>query len=270
VKQAFSSIDISALKEGQPINDLFDDFIGASKLLFMDNDGDVAIVNERVGTWPKLGLGKDMWFSNMRWKPTPKPKTSSAAKKSGSTTISYDGEFRKVESYENGRKVTKKYSKKTGVLLSTSYSHEPPPVPYMDRADDHVSRYKPRPFTIDDEDDDWYCVECHSFFRRGDAKRSYWTNGLSKRIVDCPECGDSNTCEAEALYREYEKDSETYLCFLCGADFFEDEMSVTGSGEKRCPICYSLHVYKSEEHHLVERFGQDYFNAEVIEPIVGH
>jgi hypothetical protein len=274
LKQAFSSIDITALQGGQPINDLFDVFVGASKLLFMDNEGEVAIVNERVGTWSKYGLGKDMWFSNTRWKPIPKAKTSSASKSvgKGSTTIKYDGDFRVVESWENGRKMVKKYSKKTGVLLSTSYSHDPlpPPVPYKDRADDHVSRYKPNAFNIDDEDDDWYCLECHSFFRRGDAKRSYWTNGLAKRIVDCPECGDSNTCEGEELYRDFEKNNETWLCFLCDADFYADEMSVSGSGETRCPICYSPHIYKSEEHHLVQRFGQDYFDAEVIEPVIGH
>lgn len=276
VKAAFSSIDITALKGGMPINDLFDEYIGGSKLLFMDNDGEVAIVNEKAGSWPSAGLGDGMWFSNMIWKPVPKSTVTSG--KNTSSIISYAGDFRIVEAWEHGRKIVKKYSKKTGALLSTSISHEPPSPPAcfasrLDRqvtfggSDDHVSRYRPSSFQPNGEDDDWYCLACAVFFRRGDANRSYWANGLTERIVDCPECGDSNTCDAEALYSEgLDNNDETmWLCYMCGADFYTDEMSISTTDKKRCPVCYSVNIYESEEHDLVGRFGLDYFGAEVME-----
>jgi hypothetical protein len=282
VRDAFSFIGVADLKEGQPINELYDLYIGASKLLFMDNNGEIAIVNERAGTWLKFGLGKDWWFSNTHWQALVKPTKKTTGFQ---PTVSYEGDFRIVEVWEQGRKVVKKYSKKTGVLHSTSYSqyglsaprvrltdhdgnwlgrgaHYEPDAQKSDTEQEHVGKYESNAFELDD--DDWYCIECHAFFSLREAKRSYWVNGLTERIVDCPECGDSNTCEADNLY-EKDGDDQVYMCYLCGSESYTDELSISENGSKTCAICNSVNIYKIEEKHLVEQFGADYFDAEVIE-----
>jgi hypothetical protein len=280
VIQAFNSIDIDCLKTGMPINELFDEFIGSSRLLFMDNDGEIALVNERGGSWPQLGLGKDWWFSNTLWKPMPKTKKTTAK---GASIVSYEGDFRIVEVYEHGRKIVKKYSKKTGLLLSTSYnSYTPPPrsgagfdtLAKPDAEKEHVGNHRPSAFEMDDED--WYCMECHAYFARSEAKRSYWTNGLSKRIVDCPECGGADTHDVEDLHAPADDDI-AWRCYLCGGESYSDELSVSGTGEIRCAICYSVNIYESSEQSLVDKYGAEYFSQEAHERglneqdrIVGH
>ena len=45
------------------------DFIGGSKLVFLDNQGNIQIINESGGTWVS-----DCWFSNNSWKESNAPK----------------------------------------------------------------------------------------------------------------------------------------------------------------------------------------------------
>lgn len=82
-----SLITIEQLEHGSPLNDLYDRFVGSSKLLFMDGFGDVAIVNESLGYWEKTGSGKGMWFSNRMWKPV----VVHAAKKTVTSHLGYSG-----------------------------------------------------------------------------------------------------------------------------------------------------------------------------------
>ncbi|MHC4371764.1 MAG: hypothetical protein ACYSW8_29465, partial [Planctomycetota bacterium] len=184
--------------------------------------------------------------------------------------------FKIVEVWEHGRKIVKKYSNKTGVLLSTSYSTYTPrsgagygtqAKPDDDKTDaekKHVGSYRPNAFEMDDEE--WYCMECHAFFERSEAKRSYWTNGLTKRIVDCPECGSGETCNAEDVYDEMRGDDEiVWRCYLCNGESYSDELSVSASGETRCAVCFSVNIYEAKEQHLVDRFGADYFSQKVLE-----
>jgi hypothetical protein len=222
VRSAFSVIGIDSLKGGTPINDLFDEFVGTSRLLFMDNDGEVGIVNERSGSWPKYGLGKDMWFSNMHWKPFTKL----------ATTI-----------HKGAGSIVKHADTPYGKYAGGSW---------------------PSLFLIDEEDDDWYCLACQTLFRRGDAKRSYFINGLSEQVVDCPECGHSDTCDVEDLHSNL-SDDVMWSCYMCSGEFSTDEMLASGTDRQRCPICYSGHIYEGSERGMVERFGLDYLNTEVIE-----
>lgn len=51
---------------------LIEEYIGRDKLAFMDNNGDVTLVNEKAGNWGITGDCEGSWFSNTsyRWKTT--------------------------------------------------------------------------------------------------------------------------------------------------------------------------------------------------------
>lgn len=274
VKDAFSVINISSLAKGQPINDLFAEYIGTSKLLFMDAQGDVAIVNETGGTWAKTGLGEGMWFSNMNWKPY-----------TGST--SFQGNTREVTYWERGDKVVKKYDIKTGKCMSTSRTPVGSVVTSTTFSQPHRShtpplRHKPLPPVIDrwerDNEEMWYCYECHESFSLGEAARTYWTNGLNERIVDCPSCGDSSTVPEDDLYDAsfgndglaYDDEdvdpADIYKCYTCNASFDDGHIKTkwtmsdkTGDLRLMCPDCESLNTYEPSEQNMVDKFGLDYF-----------
>lgn len=55
--------------EYQPIRRLLANYIGHSKLVFMDEDGDVDIINEGLGHW-----SNKRWYSNNSYQPAPRPK----------------------------------------------------------------------------------------------------------------------------------------------------------------------------------------------------
>lgn len=60
------------------IQPLVEKYIGYSKLVFMDKDGDVVIYNEQMGNW-----NDDVWFSNYSWK-APEPYEYKSTYKSNS------------------------------------------------------------------------------------------------------------------------------------------------------------------------------------------
>ena len=59
---------VSNFLQIDPIIDLISSKIGASKLVFMDNQGNTSIINEKYGEQSSDGI----WFSNGSWKPKPK------------------------------------------------------------------------------------------------------------------------------------------------------------------------------------------------------
>jgi len=222
VRDAFSSISIDALSNGMPINELFSKFIGSSKLVFMDNDGDVAIVNEGAGTWLE-----GTWHSNMLWKP-----------------------------YVKKTRPTK------GALNMTPWNPSLNYGPRMDATQLGVNS--------PEDLDDWYCFDCRAYFALGEARRSYWTNGMKDRIVDCPECTGPNTTEVcESMFddqsEELDRWSIQWSCYDCVETFDEDStvMEEVG-GESRCvcPFCAGVNTYESEYQDMVDRFGASFFSAQ--------
>lgn len=266
VRDPFSSITITCLKSGQPINELYAEYIGSgNKLLFMDKYGDVAIINESAGTWISEGVGSGMWFSNTFWKPQ-------------------ELRARTITSYENGRSVTKSYDK-DGKLISTSinagygsgygsrygcgggygsFSLDRDDSPWLDiRNLESISNRYPK---IDDSAE-WYCYDCADFFYLSESKRTYWTNGLKERIVDCPMCGEANTCEAEDALNDV-LDDEIVTCFTCDNESFSVDLETEHvDGEMRyvCSACGSNKTYKEDEKNHVLMFGADYFDAPIAE-----
>lgn len=57
--------------QNKEIQTMMKDYIGYSKLVFLDSEGNVTIVNEALGNW-----NEETWYSNTSWKPyTPLPET---------------------------------------------------------------------------------------------------------------------------------------------------------------------------------------------------
>jgi hypothetical protein len=223
VRDAFSTISIEALSSGMPINELLAKFIGGSKLAFMDNRGEVAIVNERSGTWLE-----GAWYSNMIWKPY-KRTTTPIGKPATTTKKPVSGGY----GYGNGMQATK---------------------------------FSPK---LVEELDDWYCFDCHCYFSLGEARRSYWTNGMKERLVDCPECSSPDTTEVgDEMFDD--KPSEKgdlpwdirWKCYDCEESFDEDsaEMHVfDGEGRCICPFCKGNRTFEVEWQDTVDRFGASFF-----------
>lgn len=59
---------VSNFLQIDPIMELISNKIGGSKLVFMDNQGNTSIINEKYGEKSSEGI----WFSNSSWKPKPK------------------------------------------------------------------------------------------------------------------------------------------------------------------------------------------------------
>ena len=158
-----STITIEHLEHGSPLNDLFDSFVGSSKLLFMDGAGDVAIVNERLGYWEKSGKGEGMWFSNRMWKPA---KLYTVSK----TRSHYHG-------HNHG------YGK---------------PVNVGSKLDDVVLELGTAIDDLNTPSKDYYCFTCHLLFEYLDSRRVHWTMG-NEKIVCCPDCDSENTVEYDLI-----------------------------------------------------------------------
>jgi hypothetical protein len=277
VQDAFSSIGVANLQRGKPINELFAEYIGTgNKLVFMDNEGDIAIINELAGTWAKAGLGEGMWFSNMHWKPY-------------SGSITYDKDCRVVTKWEGGKKITKRYNRKSGALISTTIDPTSKPLSplgsgkgagfgfgtYIGGAaktpnNGHSSPLIDR-LNEQDDDDTWYCYECHGYFSYKDKERSYWTNGMKTLLVECPECGGSGTIRADSILSDDfpVDDVDLWICFDCDASFWEDETdSVTtavGDERMRCIYCNNSNTFTEEEESVVDKIGPAYFDAPLLE-----
>jgi len=261
VRDAFSILHIKNMQKGEPINDLFASFIGANKLLFMDNDGEVAIVNETQGSWPKAGLGEGMWFSNTHWKPWPKPAKSPAYTPTTHKGYGF-GSYVKGAAFipANGHVAAPKNGNSTNAKPATGLLT-------------HGT------LAWNESTDEWYCFECHSFFALGEARRSYWTNGMKDRIVDCPECGSPQTTESTGIFDDEreelrsqtpvsQEDAEEWTCYDCYSDFYEGDSelaTVNGDARYQCPYCKGFKTYKDEYVGLVDRFGDAFFSAETID-----
>jgi len=166
-------LNIKQLEYGSPLNDLFDSFIGASKLLFMDNNGETAIVNESLGYWAKDGAGEGMWFSNRLWKPLTVV-TKSKYPVSGSG-YNYPGYATGYVRQQYGYKSHSNYGK-------------------VDKDDKNDKQLYSSNF-----EETWYCMDCHSIFDYVDVTVTHWTFG-NERLVDCPLCGSDYTVEESFLY----------------------------------------------------------------------
>jgi hypothetical protein len=267
VKEAFSSIEIDSLQDGQPINELFSSHIGnGNRLLFMDNNGEIAIVNEAEGTWPKTGLGKNMWFSNMNWKPVVLSGGWTSVGRSGGSVATNAKPGTKTHiAWENGKRITKTYDKNGKLLMTSinpsSITHAQSEVDYQGETPINGNALKLSGGWQDyDGDEDWYCYDCHNYFKLKNAMRTYWTNGLTERIADCALCGSSGTFNKAAVIEDF------MCCYDCEARFFWDEMNESyteeSSGEvvSLCPICKSPRTYEEVEQSLVDRYGIGYFD----------
>ena len=165
-----SEIAIEQLEGGSPLHDLYDSFIGGSKLLFMDNMGDVAIINESSGYWEKSGSGKGMWFSNRMWKPIKVVPVS----RTGSSYLGYNRSGYVGSGYNKPVKVDSTLGKVTPTNRKINEM-------------------------FGDNSEDYYCFDCHLLFMYSDSKRIHWSTG-NERHVCCPDCDSENTIEYDVMH----------------------------------------------------------------------
>ena len=180
-------ITIEQLEYASPLNDLFTKFVGGSKLLFMDGNGDVAIVNEDLGYWEKKGLDEGAWFSNRLWKPF-EPKATVVHNK-----YQYPG-------YNHYGKTEHVHSKPKMRVWSSSKPVDKP-------AHKSLAEGQRALVDFDDPDEEWYCIDCQCYFTYGMSRRVYWVYG-NERIIECPECESANTHEVNDLLTQWEHDED--------------------------------------------------------------
>lgn len=261
---SFKGISIDTLDKGTPLNGLYSKFVSGSKLLFMDNKGDVAIVNEGLGYWATIQPEKGMWFSNRTWHAirytTP---LASRLPASNAQRSAYHGDaWHHTGEHRSGAGF--KHSTDRPALPEKSVLGSKLDMPEDGRGD-------PAVFDVD-----WYCMECHEYFAYRKAGSVHWTSG--SRIVECCECGGINTIEASKIFNEdadnktarpgrdvcYEDDLGTeWCCWDCGNQFEEedsDELIVNGEDRRKCPFCQGDSTYESHYQDLVDTYGDMFFD----------
>ena len=232
VRDAFSTISVGALGGGMPINELFSKFIGGSKLAFMDNDGDVAIVNEKAGTWQD-----GAWHSNMLWKPYVRkthpvttypthPTTTSAAR--GVTGSGWGGP--RIEAAQFGPdpdQLDEWYCFDCHAYFALGEARRIYWTSGMDRIVD--------------------CPECSG--------------------PDTVEVGEDMFDDApqEDDHVEDLVHDTQWKCFDCTESFDEDSTvmkMVDGEDRCLCPFCEGVRTYEAEWQDIVDRFGASFFMAQ--------
>lgn len=243
INDAFSSIPITALTEGQPINDLFAKYIGSSKLLFMDNTGEIAVVNERLGTWKSVGDGVGMWFSNTHWIPSVNVWKHTPSK----------WEPRKPTTYGLGTYVK-------GAEKIPSNGHK-----FIEATKPMEHGYLPI------EDEDMYCFTCATSFKESESISGFHLPSRDYSDTCCPTCGSSDTEYADEVSRNgwdsnwWDVD---YKCWDCDGvfDALDKEtefVSVSGTVDRLCcPYCKGAKTYRLDDEVYVDRYGEDFFDEQ--------
>lgn len=240
---AFSNIMISNLREGTALNDLYKAYIKSSKLLFMDSEGDVAIVNRHLG-YDGKGVGQEgVWFSNRTWQPT--------------TVVNYGG-----AGYTPNRSgfLTGYTPSRSGFLSGNK------PVNMYPRGNGILSPLPDEMYEDDTSPDQlMYCRGCYASFKYKDVNVLRWDGGY--KFVDCPDCGSDDTIED--VFGDYiQWDDDWLICHDCGSEFLKDSSEpVEYNGEERfpCPTCRSYNTYTDDMAKVVEEHGDAFFNAEVLD-----
>ena len=246
IQDAFSDIPIFALEEGQPINELIAKYIGTSKLFFMNNSGDIAIVNEKLGTWKSFGEGIGMWFSNTHWMPSV-----------------YAG-----SKWSHVPKVWKP-KENTGFGFGT-YLKGAESIP--SNGHKFIEATKPQDEDSYMADEDMYCFTCATSFKESDLMDDGQSLGC------CPTCGSTDTEYVDDIGNsDADMDGWTkswwdvdYKCWDCEQTFdaLDTETgwaSVSGTEERLwCPFCRGVRTYRIDDQQFVDRFGVDFFDTPLL------
>lgn len=227
VRDAFSSISISALSSGMPINELFSKFIGGSKLVFMDNDGDVAIVNEKAGTWVN-----GTWYSNMLWKSY----TKTTSTKLTRAWNSYGGAGYGVN---HGPKITATQFEEDDTEDSNDWY-------CFDCYSYFALGESPRIFWANITSDK--IVDCPGCSSANTAE-------VGEEMFS-----DRHEDEDDFIF------GTQWKCYDCSNTFDEDSaVMLDNNGEYRCvcPFCECVLTYELEWEDMVTRFGASFFEASV-------
>jgi len=258
------------------INKMLGKFIGGNKLVFMDSNGDVAIVNEHQGSWGQVSGYKDVWFSNMLWKPYK------------SSTITY-GKNYKYNRNQIKNKATYGYGGAAGNPITNAFD--------KDKCAVSIDCSETKKVLRSDKDKNtkeyisYYCVDCHGYFERGESRLIKWDMGY-KEIVRCPNCDSDSTVEADKLFdkegqskkivktesqgwgfleKEADWSDQGMMCFDCASYFHEDdgvvdtrEVVSCGGTEKAvlCPFCQSKRTYIQDHWEIVQEYGLLYFGEQ--------
>jgi len=236
-KSLKGGLKINHLSDGKyygntPLNEMIGKFIVGSKLVFMNGNGAVAIVNETAGTWED-----EIWFSNRTFK------------RYATTVTTWRGAGN-VAGYS-----WQPTSARSGAACST------PALPSgKSYADEQSEWFKTN------GNRDYMCNTCKHEFKRRDARVITWQG--STQVIHCPECKGKDTGEVFELIPETasEISSEDYWeCYDCGSWFWADESLGSVETEKAtylyCPWCGGARTYAEKHEDAVEKYGDDFFET---------
>jgi hypothetical protein len=204
------------------VHNLISEYIGYSKLVFLDNEGNHTIINESAGTWDD-----GVWYSNPGYKPPPK-------------TV--------VHSYTPSNKWSPKKYPGWPNAYAWDADEESSVVPFDDGAaatatamgdDDHVAETEEETMVVDRET--MYCRACQSYFKE-DETFEHQASGAPA----CPECWQLDIIYADDISEDEDLGPDAYKvympenfeCSVCAAEFNEDEvLEWKQYWQPECPFC---------------------------------